>query len=89
MPILSSEVIITLTRNEFIETVDSGNDIMFECSGKRFAIVMTDNGPDIAEQETCANRQTFADAAQLLDQYNINGVPLAQTLSQCKFTFVS
>lgn len=89
MPILSSEVRITLTRNEFIEAVDAGNDVMFECSGKKFAIIMTDDGPDIAEQETCANRQTFADASQLLDQYNINGVSLAQTLSQCKFTFVS
>ena len=89
MSILSSEVRITLTRNEFIETVDTGNDVMFECSGKKFAIIMTDDGPDIAEQETCANRQTFADAAQLLDQYNVNGVPLAKTLPQCKFTFVS
>lgn len=89
MSILSSEVRITLTRNEFIETVDTGNDVMFECSGKKFAIIMTDDGPDIAEQETCANRQTFADAAQLLDRYNVNGIPLAKTLSQCKFTFVS
>lgn len=78
-----------MTRNEFIEVVDAGNDVMFECSGKRFAIIMTDDGPDIAEQETCANRQTFKNAAQLLDQYNIGGTPLANILARCKFTFVS
>lgn len=89
MPILSSEVRTTLTRNEFIEIVDTGNDVMFECSGKKFAIVMTDDGPDIAEQETCANRQTFENAVQLLEQYNVGGVPLANILARCKFTFVS
>lgn len=78
-----------MTRNEFIEAVDAGNDVMFECSGKRFAIVMTDDGPDIAEQETCAHRQTFENAVQLLDKYSINGVPLAKVLPQCEFTFVS
>ena len=77
------------TRNEFIEVVDAGNDVMFECSGKRFAIIMTDDGPDIAEQETCANRQTFENAVQLLDKYNVGGVPLANILARCKFTFVS
>ena len=78
-----------LTRKEFIESVDIGNDVMFECFGKRFAVIMTDEGPDIAEQETCANRQTFKNAEQLLDQYNIDGVPLTKALSQCRFTFIS
>ena len=78
-----------MTRNEFIEVVDAGNDVMFECSGKRFAIIMTDDGPDIAEQGTCANRQTFKNAVQLLDQHNVGGVPLANILARCKFTFVS
>ena len=80
---------ITLTRNEFIEIVDAGNDVMFECSGKKFAVVMTDAGADIAEQETCANRQVFEDAAQLLDRYKIDGVALANVLPRCKFTFIS
>ena len=78
-----------MTRNEFIKVVDAGNDVMFEYSGKKFAIVMTESGADIAEQKTCANRKTFADAAQLLDQYNIDGVPLTSVLSRCEFTFIS
>ncbi len=51
-----------MTRNEFIKVVNAGNDVMFEYSGKKFAIVMTENGADIAEQKTCASRKTFADA---------------------------
>ena len=86
---LSKEEKTILTRNEFIKVVNAGNDVMFEYSGKKFAIVMTENGADIADQKTCASRKTFADAAQLLDQYNIDGVPLASVLSQCEFTFIS
>lgn len=88
-PTLSSEVRITLTRNEFIEIVDAGNDVMFECRGKKFSIVMTEYGADIAEQETCANRQSFESAAQLLDQYKVDGIALANALPQCRFTFIS
>jgi hypothetical protein len=79
----------TLTRNEFIEIVDFGNDVMFEYSEKKFAIVMTEDGIDIAEQNTCANRQVFEDAAQLLARYKIDGIPLEKILQKCKFTYVS
>ena len=88
-PTLSSEVRIALTRNEFIRIVDAGNDVMFEYRGKKFSIVMTEYGADIAEQETCANRQSFESAAQLLDQYRIDGIALANALPECKFTFIS
>ena len=78
-----------MTQNEFIETVDAGNDVMFECLGKKFAIVMTESGVDIAEQETCENRMVFEDAQRLLDNYKIAGKPLTSVLPQCHFTFIS
>lgn len=88
-PTLSSEVRIILTRNEFIKIVDAGNDVMFDFRGKKFSIVMTKCGADIAEQKTCANRQSFESAAQLLDQYKVDGIALANALPECRFTFIS
>lgn len=78
-----------MTRTEFIELVDAGNDVMFECVGKNLAIVMTASGPDIAEQTTCANRRTFQSGKQLLDEYLIDGTPLADLLPRCRITFCS
>lgn len=78
-----------MTRNEFVELIDAGNDIMFDCRGKHYAIVMTEFGPDIAEQITCANRRAYKDGRDLLDDYLIDGVTLGNLASQCRVTFCS
>ena len=42
-----------LTREEFIEMIDTGGDIMFDCDGRSYTILYwADGGPDIAEQVT-------------------------------------
>ena len=78
-----------MTRNEFIELIDGGNDILFDCNGKHYAIVMTESGPDIAEQSTCANRRAYKDGKELMDQYLIDGEALGTIVSQCVVTFCS
>lgn len=78
-----------MTRNELIERINIGCDIMFDCRDKRFAIAMTQAGADIAEQTTGKNRAVFPDGASLVAGYCIDGIALADLMPQIKITFCS
>ena len=77
-----------MTRSEFIEMIDTGGDIMFDCDGKRYTILCWwEDGPYIAEQVTEANRAVFKDGEALVKGYMVNGKPLEDRIDQIKITF--
>lgn len=79
-----------MTRDEFVELIDDGNDIMFKCDGKEFTILgWMDGGPNIAEQNTEENEASYQNGAELLDRYIVNGKTLNERFDQIEITFCS
>lgn len=79
-----------LTREEFIEMIDTGGDIMFDCDGRSYTILCwADGGPDIAEQVTEDNHRSFPDGEALVKGYIVNGKPLEERIAQIRITFCS
>ena len=71
-----------------MEAIDFGSDIVFDCSGKSYCILgWNDSGPLIAEQKTGNGEMVFRDGADLIDNYMINGVPLAKQLDRIIVTY--
>ncbi len=74
-----------LTRETLIARIEIGEDVEFECRGKRYTICgWCEEGPNIAEQVTEANEQTFKDGDDLVDHYLINGKPIAERIGEMK-----
>ena len=79
-----------MTRNEFVELIDTSGDIMFDCDGRSYTILCwADGGPDIAEQVTEANQASFPDGEALVKNYIVNGKTLEERIDQIKITFCS
>lgn len=79
-----------MTRDQFIDTVDAGGDIMLDCRGKHFTICNWNDRPiDIAEQSTGENHSLYDTAEDLADQYLIDGIPIGKMLDQVRITFRS
>lgn len=77
-----------MSRNELVEAIDFGSDIMFDCCDKSFSILgWYEAGPLIAEQSNGNNRQVFKDGADLVDNYKIDGKPLSDHLSNIEITY--
>lgn len=77
-----------MTENEFIEIVEPGGDIMFDCHGKHYTILMwTDEPIYIAEQVTEENEAEFDTIEELMNNYMIDGVPLKDRVNEIKITF--
>lgn len=77
-----------MTENEFVAIIDGGGDIMFDCGDKHFTICYWTDGPIyIAEQETEANEGDFNSAAELLAQYQVNGIPLKDQIDKIVVTY--
>lgn len=74
-----------LARETLIARIDFGDDVEFECCGKRYTILgWWEAGPNIAEQVTEANEQTFKDGTDLVDHYLIDGKPIAERIGEMK-----
>lgn len=76
--ILLKEVKTIMTRDELIEKIDQGSDIMFDVANRHFSIfTWCDMGIGIGEQEPHADKmEYFKTPKELVDSYKINGVPL-------------
>ena len=77
-----------LTREEFIEMIDTGGDIMFDCDGRSYTILCwADGGPFIVEQVTEKDQASFPDGEALVKGYIVNGKPLEERIAQIRITF--
>ena len=77
-----------MTREEFIEIIDTGGDIMFDCDGRSYTILCwADGGPFIVEQVTEKDQASFPDGEALVKGYIVNGKPLEERIAQIRITF--
>lgn len=77
-----------MTRNEFIEKIENGRDILFEVGGKKYAVfTWLEDGIGIGERERPgAEIRCFQSAQMLIDRFQVNGVPLSHLLSRLRIT---
>ena len=77
-----------MTKSDFIEKIENGNDIMFVCKEKNYTILTwTDEGIAISEQAPNDSDLSYFESAQkLVDNFLINGIPLNQMIDEIKIT---
>ena len=77
-----------MTRDEFVEHVENGADIMFDAFGKHYTVLgWNENGPLIAEQVTEDNEAVFPDGRALLENYKIDGRRLTDVWDDVQITY--
>lgn len=81
-----------MTRNELVNLIDNGGDIMFDCLDKHYTILTwTDDGILIGEQITDTQKEEineyFETAEQLVSEFKVNGIPLYDLLDKINITF--
>ena len=69
-----------MTKNEFIEKIENGSDIMFDVSGKHFTILTwPDEGTGIDEQNPNEKGMQYFDTAEeLVEKFLIDGTPIGE-----------
>lgn len=77
-----------MTKNEFINKIENGRDIMFDIVGRHFTILTwTDEGILIDEQYPNDNKeQCFETPEELVENYKIDGIPLAELTDKVVIT---
>lgn len=77
-----------MTKNEFIDKIENGSDIMFDVSGKRFTILTwCDEGIGIDEQHPNEKgMQYFQSANELVDKFKIDNMPISDLTSEIVIT---
>lgn len=81
-----------MTRNELVNLIENGGDIMFDCMDKHYTILTwTDDGILIGEQITNTQKEEineyFDTAEQLVSEFKVNGIPLCDLLDKINITF--
>ncbi|MGN1114311.1 MAG: hypothetical protein ACI4RC_04240 [Oscillospiraceae bacterium] len=81
-----------MTRNELIDLIENGGDIMFDCLDKHYTILTwTDDGIFIGEQITENQKEDiheyFDSAEHLVSNFKVNGVHLYDLLDKINITF--
>ena len=76
-----------MTREEFIEMIDTGGDIMFDCDGRSYTILCwADGGPFIAVQVTEKDQASFPDGEALVRAISSTEMPLEERIAQIRIT---
>ena len=77
-----------MTKNELISKIKDGYDIMFDVREKHYTILTwTSEGIAIGEQYPNDNEiQYFKTAEELVSQFNVGDIPLAELASEIKIT---
>lgn len=76
-----------MTKQEWIEKIESGSDIMFDVSGKHFVIfTWMENGIAIGKQNSTVPMEEFSDAKSLVDGFLVDGVPLGDLVDGITIT---
>ena len=75
--------------NRFKELIETSGDIMFECDDKKFTIcTWCEQGIMIGEQNSpVEDSKYFASADELINNFLVNGVPLAKQTDSIKVEF--
>ena len=77
-----------MTRDDFIEKIENGRDILFEVAGKQFTILTwMDEGIGIGERN-CPQKpiQYFSTAQELVDGFMIHDISLSSLIHTAKIT---
>lgn len=80
-----------MTRNELVELIENGRDIMFDCLDKHYTILTwTNEGIFIGEQITDTQRddihEYYDTAEQLVSNFKVNGIYLYELLDKITIT---
>lgn len=76
-----------MSKDELIDKIDNGNDILFDVSGRHFTILTwMDEGIAIGEQQTDGDLQFFDTAEDLVEQFVVGGKTLAELAKQVVIT---
>lgn len=77
-----------MTRNELIEKIENGSDILFDVSGKHYTILTwCDEGIAIGEQNRPEDPLLyFPTAKELVENFKVNGVPLGELAAGVRIT---
>lgn len=77
-----------MTKSEFAVLIEDGSDIMFDVAGKHFTILTwMDEGIGIGEQhKPDVPIQHFSDAEDLLDNFEIDGIPFGDLANEIVIT---
>lgn len=77
-----------MTKNEFIEKIENGSDIMFDAAGKHFSIfTWMDEGIGIGEQYPHDGNMQYFDTAQaLVEHFMIGNKPLSDYINTVVIT---
>lgn len=77
-----------MTKNEFIQLIEDGRDIMFDLSGKHFTILTwLDDGIGIDEQYPNDTKMSvYSSAKELIENYKVNNVPIGELIADIEIT---
>lgn len=77
-----------MTKNEFIDKIENGSDIMFDVSGKHFTILTwCEDGIGIDEQHPNEKgMQYFKSAEELVDRFHVDNRPISDLASEIVIT---
>ncbi|MDO5125344.1 MAG: hypothetical protein Q4D35_03090 [Ruminococcus sp.] len=81
-----------MTKSEFIDLIENGGDIMFDCLDKHYTILTwTDDGIFIGEQITETQKEEiseyFNSAEDLVANFKVHGIPLGELIDEVNVTF--
>ncbi len=77
-----------ISRQDLIDRIAFGDDIQFAVRGKEYTILgWWDGGPLISEANKDTEAKVFKDASDLVDHFLLDGIPLANLISEIIITF--
>ena len=76
-----------MTKREFVKKIENGSDIMFDVSEYHYVIfTWMEEGVGIGEQNKDTPIMHFETAEELVEQYTIDGIPLAELCGKIVIT---
>lgn len=77
-----------MTKNEFIDKIENGSDIMFDVADRHFSIfTWMDEGIGIGEQYPHDDKMQYFDSAEaLVENYTVDGKPLSDLIDKVVIT---
>ena len=76
-----------MTKENFKDLIENGSDILFDVSGKHYAIfTWSEEGILIGEQHSSEPCIAYPTEQDLLDHFLVNGIPLGELAEQIEIT---
>ena len=77
-----------MTKNELIEKIENGSEIMLTIEGRGFTI-FNYNEPDIGEWDNPDTVRKYKSAEDLVERHTINGIPISRLADKINITSYS